>query len=73
MCEMVKGDTSCSTSEIKALGGKADGKPQRTLKDLKAEKVNLLPCCVSIYGIPVPCKEPVGRAARPQADPKKAP
>lgn len=67
-----KGNTSCSTAEIKTLGGKDDGKPQITLKDLKAEKVNLLPRCVSIDGIPVLCKEPVGRAATAPSRPKES-
>ena len=67
-----KGNTLCSSSEIKTLAGKDDGKPQITLKDLKAEKLNLLPCCVSIYGIPVLYKEPVGRAAMAPGRPKES-
>lgn len=68
-----KGNTLCSVSETKTLAGKDDGKTQITWRDLKAEKLNLLPCYVSIYGIPVLCKEPVGRAATAPSRPKKAP
>lgn len=49
---LVKGTTSCSTPGVKTLGGKDGRKPQIILEDLKAEKIYLLPWCVSYLGDP---------------------